>query len=248
MLKSPIDMTKAAWQTFTKRWKFFVLLTIAAMIIPGIVFFIGGAIAAAAGIGAAVGGSRMGLVFIVGLVMLVAYLAAIYISIVFYAGLMMAVADEQINTVRDAFNRAKPKAKDLFVVALLVSIIVAIASLFLLIPGIYLAICYSFAAWMCLLEGKKGMDALKASKDLVAGRWLAVFGRLIAFVLIIWICVAVPQAVFALIRMPFLAGLWSIATALAITPVAGIYSYMFYQNLKQTKVSAPATPVAPMQA
>ncbi len=239
MLKSPIDLAKAAWTAFTKRWKFYVLLTVVSALIPGLVFLVGGAIAAAVGIGGAAGGAGKAAVFLVGLVMLAAYIFAIYLSIIFYGGLMLAVANEQINSVRDAFNRAKPMGKDLFVVALIVGILVSLASLLFIIPGIYLAVCWAFAMWLAVLEGKKGMAALKASKAMVDGRWFAVFGRILAFVVIVWLVMAVPQAVFAAIRLPILAGIWSLLVSLVVGPVGAIYTYLLFQNLKQTKAPAP---------
>lgn len=247
-LTSATDMLKAAWAAFTKRWKFFVLLTIVAGIIPGIVFFIGGAIAAAVGLGSVAGGAGKIGVIIAGALLLVAYIAAIYVSICFYAGLMLSVSNESINTVRLAYNAGKPKAKDLFIVGLLAGIIIVIGFILLIVPGIYLSVCYAFAMWFCLLEGKKGMDALKDSKAMVTGRWMPVAIRLAVFAIAAWLVAAIPAGLFGAIRLPVLAAIWQGCVSLITGPIGVIYSYMLYQNLKQNKVAAPVTPVAPAQA
>lgn len=64
--------------------------------------------------------------------------------------------------------------------SLLVAVIVFATSLLLIIPGIIFAVWYSFVFYTVILEQQKGRAALRASKELVAGRWWSICWRLIA--------------------------------------------------------------------
>ncbi len=58
----------------------------------------------------------------------------------------------------------------------------------LFIPGLIFSVWFGFAVYETIMDAKKPMDAMRASKDLVVGRWMAVAWRFIA-----------PGAVFALL-------------------------------------------------
>ncbi|MBU0545844.1 hypothetical protein KKA13_01145 [Patescibacteria group bacterium] len=71
-----------------------------------------------------------------------------------------------------------------------VGIIVFGGTLLLIVPGIIFAGWYMFATNSVILDGKKGVEAMRFSKDMVAGRWFAVVWRML-----------VPALVFALVVM-----------------------------------------------
>ncbi len=63
---------------------------------------------------------------------------------------------------------------------LLIFLIVFAGSLLLIIPGLIFGVWYAFANYIIVAEGKLGMGALMASKELVINRWWKIFWRLIA--------------------------------------------------------------------
>jgi hypothetical protein len=62
---------------------------------------------------------------------------------------------------------------------------VFLATLLLIIPGIYLGIVWSFSLYAVVLENCSVFESLKYSKSLVKGRWWPVFGSILAGTLII---------------------------------------------------------------
>lgn len=241
-LRSTIDLLKESWNRFARRWKFFVLYVLVSTLVPGAMFLIGGLLAALLGAGGLFFGGEMALggAGIVAIVLLsVAVLAAIYVSILFTVGLMLAVVDENLNSIKAAVMAAKPKALDYFFISLIVGLIVLAGTVLLILPGIYLAICYAFAAWVYVLEGKKGMDALRESKSLVSGRWWAVFGRFVLFGIIIWLVMILPQGIFGALKLDALAVIYNIVASFVVGPVSSIFVYLFYKNLKGSQMAAP---------
>ena len=62
-------------------------------------------------------------------------------------------------------------------VVILQALAVMGAFVMLIIPGIWLGIALSFTAFIFVIEGRRGIDALRQSKDYVKGYWWAVLGR-----------------------------------------------------------------------
>ena len=53
----------------------------------------------------------------------------------------------------------------------------SVASVMLIIPGIWLAFALVLRPYTLVLEKRKGIDALRQSKDYIKGYWWAVLGR-----------------------------------------------------------------------
>ncbi len=64
--------------------------------------------------------------------------------------------------------------------SLLVMVIILGGTILFIIPGIIFGIWFSFTFYTVILEGKRGASALKASKEMVTGRWWGIFWRLLA--------------------------------------------------------------------
>ncbi|MFA7653922.1 MAG: hypothetical protein WCX97_02665 [Candidatus Magasanikbacteria bacterium] len=65
-----------------------------------------------------------------------------------------------------------------FYTSILIGLAVFFGLILFLIPGIIFTVWYGFAFYAVVLEDKKGTDALKHSKQMVVGRWWAIFVRL----------------------------------------------------------------------
>ena len=59
---------------------------------------------------------------------------------------------------------------------------------FVIVPGVYFGIAWGLYAYCIAFEDKKGWDALRASKDLVQGRWWKTMGYLfmLACIAMLW--------------------------------------------------------------
>lgn len=128
--------------------------------------------------------------------------------------------------LKEIFQEAwKRFAKYLWLV-ILVSFFVTLASLFLVIPGIIVAIYLSFYSYVFIIEGEKGMNALKRSWSLVKGNWWKVFGRLFLLNIVFGIIFILLSSVNDLLGSVF---------QLFYMPFNIIFFYLIYLELKKSK-------------
>ena len=71
-----------------------------------------------------------------------------------------------------------------FIANLLVSILVGIASLFLLLPGIYLGVAYSFTTALIVDRKFDFWEAMETSRKVISKRWFPFFGFVLVLALI----------------------------------------------------------------
>ena len=103
---------------------------------------------------------------------------------IFMLGVKRAANSEIVPTsIFNYFNKAVP----LILVNLLVMIVTSIGYLFLVIPGIYLAICYIFAAILVVDKDLGPWEAMEASRKAVSHNWWKVFGTLFLAMIIAWV-------------------------------------------------------------
>jgi hypothetical protein len=75
-------------------------------------------------------------------------------------------------------------------------------TLLLIIPGIIFAVWYSFTSYAVIFEVLKGLNAMRASKSLVVGRWWPILWRLAVATLVFGFLNSVLSYVLAyIIRM-----------------------------------------------
>jgi len=63
--------------------------------------------------------------------------------------------------------------------SIMTTVLVVIGSILFLIPGILFFIWYVFTFHTVIFDNKRGIEALKASKELVVGRWWQIFWRIV---------------------------------------------------------------------
>jgi hypothetical protein len=86
--------------------------------------------------------------------------------------------DEQV-TWRESLRFAVSKLRPLIWLSLLLGFLTLLATLALVIPGIYFYAAWTVAVPVLLLEDLRGRKALKRSRSLVRGRWWSTFGVII---------------------------------------------------------------------
>lgn len=150
--------------------------------------------------------------------------------------------------VKDAFMNAKPYIWPIFLTGLIGGILTLIGFILVIIPGIIVAVWFSFAIYIVVAENKRGMEALKASKAYVEGYWWSVFGRAIVVGILVAIVAGVIGSISNAILGYKIGMLVQNVISLGLAPFAVLYSVNIYKNLKSIKgsqSSAPSAPVAP---
>lgn len=186
------------------------------------------------------------LYFILGLLGVAAILFFLIVMYIAQVGAMIIVQknDAQLK-VKDAFMLAKSQAWKFFTTSLWAGLFVCLWMLLFIIPGLVMAVYYTFIAWMVLEEGLTGRAALKRSKYLVKDYWWAVFWRFILPTVVIVIffgvlsSMLVPPATPG-VPTPYTSGqaVYDFLTQIiswVITPFFVAYSYNMYQSLKAIK-------------
>ena len=77
---------------------------------------------------------------------------------------------------RPALRYAARRFHSILWVTILGAFLAGLAAILLIIPGIYLWVCFAVAVPVLLTEGVKGRKALGRSRRLVSGRWWGTFG------------------------------------------------------------------------
>jgi hypothetical protein len=149
--------------------------------------------------------------------------------------LIIGLSDESLRDWKMAYSKAKKHFWPLIWAAILVGIVVIIGFILLIIPGIYLGVLFGFYSFALVLEGKKGWSAAERSKQLVKGYWWAVFGRWIAFAVLVAIVVGILGGIIAAFDVQVLNAIFSLVIGLVVTPYAMAYSYLVYKSLKSVK-------------
>ena len=122
---------------------------------------------------------------------------------------------------------------------IIMSILVIAGTLAFVIPGIIISVIYGFAIYVFFCEDKKGLKALRRSKELVDGYFWPVFGRMMFVALIAFsfaMIISLPQI--ALEKGSALFNFWTVLTqllSLAVAPAFTIYSYKIYKSLVEFK-------------
>jgi hypothetical protein len=121
-------------------------------------------------------------------------------------------------------------------VSFLTLIIVGVGFVLFIIPGIIFSIWFLLALYVLVDENKKGMAALKRSKELISGYLVAYWGRTFLFALIfsgILLLVSFITKFFSL----FFPALSYVATIvnIIVAPLFGIFSFLVYEKIKKAK-------------
>ena len=176
-------------------------------------------------------------------VFLVAMVAFWYLMLRTMAGLFLYIRDsENEKDVWQSFVKGNTIVWSVFFVSLLVGIKVFLWTLLLIVPGIIFSVYYSLSSWSLVVEGKKGNEALRRSKELIEGYWWAVVGRNLYVGLIyagIFIVLSLP-----LMAMPdnsvvmVVYNLLIQAIQYLVMPVYYIFTFLLFKNLVFIKGSS----------
>ena len=237
-LKAVSDLFKGSWEQYKKHYESLVPI----MLVAGIGLYLQTIFLFMAGDGLTMNATLA--------------LLALVSSVVYIVGMIWGLSAllnkvhklDQPMTLKQAYTNAKPLIWPLFLTGLLSAILTIIGLILIVIPGIIVGVYLSFALFIVVNENKSAVDALKASKAYVSGYWWAVFGRLIVIALVIGVISSVVGTVGGAVLGKQLGMLLQNISGLVLTPLAILYQYSLYLDVKRAKsgavpMSAPQAPV-----
>ena len=250
-LLSPPKLLSDAWQLYKSRWKTFLGIIVAPILLVIPVFLVFGIIVFGAGmIGAFDLESAVGniIIFAIGFVLLLAlFLTIIIIQFWSQAALIYAIKDNAENIgIKESYRRGWHKLKSFFWVSILSGFIIMGGYMFFIIPGIIFAIWFSLALYIVIVEDLKGMDAILKSREYIRDYWWQVLWRFLIVSIAMFVIssvIFIPSMLIGFISLP-IAGeeaveiIFSLANnfvSIIIAPFTMIYLFLVYNNLKKIK-------------
>jgi hypothetical protein len=108
-------------------------------------------------------------------------------------------------------------------------------SIMLIIPGIYLVIALMLMMYVFVIEHRRGVDALRQSKDYVKGYWWAILGRVLLLGLMFFAATIVVEIPIMIIAGNVAHVLVTMLLILFFIPFSIIYHYIIFENLRALK-------------
>lgn len=202
----PVEVIKKAWETLLGLkgtfWLAVLIYAILAGVLNGIAAFTLGLDATTYGVGD-----------------LFAQLLSTFLLSPLYAGIFIIALKHSIGSpiqVGEIFNHYD-KILPIFVVTILTQLIVGIGLVLLIIPGIYLAVCLSFAMPLVVEKNMSPMQAIKTSRKVVHHKWFSFAGFLL-----LGLVVGFVGVLALLVGLVWAAPLVTLAWALVYRDVFGV--------------------------
>lgn len=186
---------------------------------------------------------------VLSIIMIAAAVAALWISLSFIQIIANRYEGKETMTMVDELKHTQKKIIPSILVSLLTAIAVIVGFVLFIIPSIIFMVWFSFVLHEIVLENKKTIEAMKASKALVTGRWAAVLWRLIAPAVIFTLLTFIIQGIlsfptFFISENPSLIGmlintfiiLVTSAVSVLVTPLSTAAPTILYLELKKTPV------------
>ncbi|PLX22143.1 hypothetical protein C0584_00105 [Candidatus Parcubacteria bacterium] len=124
-----------------------------------------------------------------GLLVFILFLVLIYFMSVFITAIYIILQDSEGKvTLSQAIRKSFKHALPFFWVYFLSGLAMFFGLILFIIPGILIAVLFSFSKWAYVLEGFRGTKALKRSKELIDGYFGDVLGR--------YLVIAIPYVLF----------------------------------------------------
>lgn len=162
-----------------------------------------------------------------GMQAILAWVWSIAIGVPTIIAIIYAVADgSQHGTFEAYYKKSFSSAWSFIWVQILVGLIGFVGFLLLVIPGIIWAVQYSFSGMVAVLEGKRGMEALRQSKAYVKGNWWKLFFRCVGLAILVTVAVLLLIAVLGPLAEVLVVFLYPLFVSLA---------FFLYQDLKSIK-------------
>lgn len=232
---SSVDTLKQSWQIYTARWKKFAgmvgLLYLGALACGAVIALFAGLsvlFKLSAGNGEFLS-SNIAITASVAVIAIIGIIFFIVFSLLIQYGLViMAAKVEEELSIREILKTTWTKLLNALWVSILTGLIVFAGFLLFIAPGIIWGIQYRFSIYACLVEDKKGMSALRRSKEIVKNYWWTTARRII-----FWTIIAMLASFIA--ATPIIGWIGNLILPFVLTPLGIIYSYAVYANIRDLK-------------
>lgn len=217
-MRNPFNLMTEAFSTMTSN----IMLFLGILLVPAIFVFVSALFAptqAEMSVGTGVSGTYIAL-------SIVSAIVNIFMGI----ALIIAVADRSVS-VSEAYRRSVSVFWKYIGMSIVMSIALLVGFLLLIIPGIILAIWFSFGAFVLVLENGGVIQSLKQSREYVRGHWWGVFGRIVVLG-ILMVVISLVFSAFGLVSSETLGNAIVSALAMLLAPFSVAYMYFMYQDLK----------------
>lgn len=235
-MRGPIELLTASFELFKNHWKLFLGI----FAIPGLVTAIVDYYSATHPV-SNVYGAEYPLPMIVVSIIMVLALFAMQIA------LSKAVSAPNETTIKSAYQFAQKYFLQYILLSIMVGFVILLGTLALIIPGIIFAVWFGFSYFVLIFEGKKGVDAMKASKAYVKGHWWAIVGRIVVLMFVMIALSIITGIGGKILGMVFphaiLIAVVSFVTSFVAMPIAIAYAYFMYVDLKKVNAVSPAIAV-----
>lgn len=226
-LSNPWSLLSQAWNIFSKR----------AITLWGIMLFPFAYVVLAALVGGFLMGMwRMRLESAVSLLLIDAGII-IFVILFLWAqvSLIYSIVDEKLS-IKEAYGKSRTMIWDYVVLSFLVGLVVLGGFVLFIIPGIILSAYLTFSIYALVNEGDKETNALLKSYEYVKGHWWAVFGRILFIALVFMVAIWLIEGFFGLLGLRgSIVKAWTNVLSLFFAPLATIYYYLIYKNLKSIR-------------
>jgi len=105
----------------------------------------------------------------------------------------------------------------------------------LIVPGIWLGVALMFMTYVFVIERRRGVDALRQSKDYLKGYWWAIVGRVLLLGLMLLAAAIIIEIPVTIITGNAARVLVTMVLTLFFVPFSVIYHYIIFKNLRELK-------------
>lgn len=162
------------------------------------------------------------------------------------AGQLIVFESESPEGLMSLYKKGRVFALSLLWANILTALVTFGGFLLLLVPGIILTISLIFVSFVVIIDGYKGLEALRASREYVRGRWWPVTGRMAVLSLFYLVITIILSIAFALIassligfKVPYAEEIatWSLNMIYSaiLTPLTIAFIYKLLKEIKSLK-------------
>jgi hypothetical protein len=158
-----------------------------------------------------------------------AMLLFLIVSPLMYAALIVAVGEvylDQPATIAVSYESTRSLVVPIVGSFLLLYVLLALALLAFIIPGIYFMVCWTLITPVMIVERRFGMAALRRSRELVKGAW----GRTFAILFVASLIASLPGSMLNVYWMfiPYLGPVLNAATSAVVSTYSAVVLVIYY--------------------
>ncbi len=247
MLKTATELIVDSWDLYAKNWRKFLPFMVL-IFLPSLILSALGAISLYLDV--YIPSSAMASNIVLILLFAASLVFAIWVTIAL-AKTMLDCLLAKPTEWKETFTSSSTLIWPMILTSFLVTLSVFGGTLLLIVPGIIFAIWYSFTSYVVIFEGQQGLNAMRASKALVVGRWWPIVWRLAISTLVFGFLNSALSYVLAysirLLPLPLFiqsasASTLTVLVSAITAPLSAGAILILYQSAKQNPATLPTLP------